>query len=82
MARTTLNIADPILRELKRLQEEEGKTVGELASQLIAEALTQRGRRTTKKKLRWEAKNLQPRVDLADKSAVWDVLDNTPRRRR
>ena len=37
--RTTLDIDDPIVRELKRLREKEGKSLGRLASDLLARAL-------------------------------------------
>ena len=37
--RTTLDIDDPVLRELKRLQTKEGKSLGRLVSDLLARAL-------------------------------------------
>ena len=37
--RTTIDIADPVLRELKRRQAQEGKSLGELVSELLAQAL-------------------------------------------
>ena len=36
MPRTTLNIDEPILQELKRLQKEEKKSLGGLVSDLLA----------------------------------------------
>ena len=41
MSRTTIDIADPILADLKRLQTREDKTLGELVTELLAEALAQ-----------------------------------------
>jgi hypothetical protein len=38
MTRTTLNLDGPVLAELKRLQREEGKPLGDLASELLAAA--------------------------------------------
>jgi hypothetical protein len=42
--RTTINIDDPILKGLKRLQNREGKPLGRLVSDLLAQALATRGR--------------------------------------
>jgi negative regulator of replication initiation len=39
--RTTLDIDDPVLKALKELARREGKTAGELASDLIRRALSQ-----------------------------------------
>ncbi|KAB2867691.1 MAG: antitoxin, partial [Burkholderiaceae bacterium] len=37
--RTTIDIDDPILKDLKRLQRREGKSLGRLVSDLLAQAL-------------------------------------------
>ena len=37
--RTTIDIDDPILKDLKRLQKREGKSLGRLVSDLLAQAL-------------------------------------------
>lgn len=37
--RTTLDIDEPVLRELKQLQTKEGKSLGRLVSNLLARAL-------------------------------------------
>ena len=42
MPRTTLDIDAPLLRELKKLQEKEGRSLGKIVSQLLAEALARR----------------------------------------
>ena len=41
MTRTTIDIAAPVLRELKERQRREGKTLGALASELLARALAE-----------------------------------------
>ena len=38
--RTTLDLADPVLRDLKALRRKEGGSLGALASRLLADALT------------------------------------------
>ncbi|MFZ9958677.1 MAG: hypothetical protein ACO3E7_08650 [Burkholderiaceae bacterium] len=75
--RTTFDIDDATLQALKNLQKVEAKPLGRLASDLIAEALHGRVRATPKKlpPFAWHSKAMQPRVDLSDKAAVFDVLD-------
>ncbi len=76
MARTTVDIDPPILRDLKRLQKEEGKSLGRLISDLLAEALTRR--RSTKSppgSLRWISRPMGARVDLTDKEALLAALE-------
>jgi hypothetical protein len=76
--RTTVDIADPILDEVKRLKEKEEKTLGEVVSELLAEGLATRKKRkgTTKPKpFRWISKDLKPRIDLDDKEALWAIFD-------
>ena len=74
--RTTLNIDDPVLNELKKLQEKEGGSLGRLVSDLLAVAL-----RTAKCPPAgagpppWISKPMRARMNLADKEAVYGVLD-------
>jgi hypothetical protein len=76
MARTTLNIDDPILRDLKDLQKREEKPLGELASEILAEGLARRkkGKRGPGP-FHWTAHPLKARVDVADKEALYRRLD-------
>lgn len=73
--RTTLEIDDPILRELKRLQAEEGKSLGRLVSDLLARALKEEAARPRASPPTWIAKPMGARVNLADKDAVYRALD-------
>ena len=76
MPRTTLNIDAPILRDLKRLQKEEKKSLGRLVSDLLASAI--RARKTRKRRtipVAWKSRPMEARVNLADKEAVWSALD-------
>ena len=55
--RTTIDIDDPILRELKLLQQQQGKSLGRLASDLLAQALAQSGKRSARKPaFHWSAR--------------------------
>lgn len=71
--RTTIDLDDDILRTLKRRQRAENKTLGQLVSELLAQALARDPRPTVD--IRWTTADLRPRVDLDDKDAVWAVLD-------
>ena len=78
--RTTIDIDDPILKELKRLQRRERKSLGRLVSDLLAQSLaTSRNRKPGPSQFDWIAKSMGARVDLADKHAVLDAMDVPPR---
>lgn len=72
--RTTIDLDDDILRALKRRQREERKTLGQLASELLAQALAA-AEPPPNVDIRWSTADLRPRVDLDDKDAVWAILD-------
>ena len=74
--RTTLDIDDPILHDLKRLKAREGKSLGRLVSDLLAQALNARAAVSadTPRPV-WIAKPMRARIDLADKEAVYRALD-------
>ena len=75
MPRTTLDIDASVLRELRRRQQHEKKTLGQLASELLARALADEGADEPPAPLAWTSKPLGLKVDLEDKHAVWDILD-------
>jgi hypothetical protein len=75
MPRTTVDIDASVLRELKRRQERERKTLGQLMSELLAKALESEEDTTAPPRFGWVTKDLQPRIDLDDKDALWAALD-------
>jgi hypothetical protein len=76
MPRTTVDIDAPILSDIKKLQKREGKAFSRIVSDLLAEALGQRRRaRPERQPFRWIAAPLGLKVDLRDKDAVWQALD-------
>jgi hypothetical protein len=77
--RTTLDIDAPILREVKALREREGRSMGAVVSELLAEALARRRSTRATPSLRWTSRNMKSRVDLSDKEAVYAALDPGPR---
>ena len=74
MARTTLDIDDGVLRDLKARREKEGKPLGVLASELLAQALRQTS--ATVPDFEWVTADMgRARIDLDDRDSVWAVLD-------
>ena len=78
MMRTTLDIEGPVLKELRAIQKREGGSLGALVSRLLAGALARQGR-PAKKTFRWTARPMRARVDLADKEALYAILDRADR---
>lgn len=76
MPRTTLDIDTAILRELRRRGEREHKSMGQVASELLAGALAASKQSTTARNFTWSTADLgAPLVDLEDKEALRRVLD-------
>ncbi len=75
MTRTTIDIAAPVLRELKARQRREGRTLGELVSELLARALDEDA--SEPEPLTWRTRAMGEGVDLEDKDTLWAVLDNS-----
>jgi hypothetical protein len=73
--RTTLDIDAPILREVKALHEREGRSMGAVVSELLAEALARRRSARARPTFRWTSRDMKSLVDLSDKEAVYAVLD-------
>lgn len=74
--RTTIDIDDPILQDLKRLQRREGKSMGRLVSDLLVVALAQRqDGEPEAPAFEWTSRALGARVNLADRDALHDAMD-------
>ena len=74
--RTTIDIDDPILKEVKRLQRGSGHSLGRLVSDLLARSLAEtRDEETESRTFRWTAKSMGAKVDLGDKHALLDAFD-------
>jgi hypothetical protein len=75
MTRTTLNLDPSVMRELRRRSERERKSIGELASQLLARGLRQEVE-SQPRPFSWVSHDLgKPAVDLEDKEALNTLLD-------
>lgn len=73
--RTTIDIDDPILREVRAIHEREGRSMGAVVSELLADALGRRRASRTRAAFRWTSRPMKALVDLADKEAVYAALD-------
>jgi len=82
--RTTIDIDDPILKEVKKLQKTEGKSLGRLVSDLLARALRERKPAGQKPKPScWISKGMGARIDLGDKEALYSAMERqTPAGKR
>jgi hypothetical protein len=74
--RTTVDIDDPILKDLKRIQAKEGKSLGRLISDLLAQAMGERkSPKASSKPARWISKEMGARIDLSDREAIYAAME-------
>ena len=73
--RTTVDIDDPILREVRAIHKKEGRSMGAGVSELLADALARRRTGRERPVFRWTSRPMRALVDLSDKEAVYGVLD-------
>jgi hypothetical protein len=74
--RTTVDIDDPILKDLKKIQQKEGKSIGRLISDLLAQAIGERkSSKASVKPSRWISKAMGARVDLSDREALYAAME-------
>lgn len=76
MSRTTLNLDPSVLAELRVRSRREGKSIGELASQLLARGLRENAEAPERRPFSWVSRDLgKSAVDLEDKEALGALLD-------
>jgi len=76
MPRTTIDLDSTVLEDLRHRSAAEGKSMGEVASELLAGPLRAHADVREQEPFRWRTQPLgRPRVDLEDRDAVWAVLD-------
>ncbi len=74
--RTTVDIDDPVLKDLRKIQQKEGKSLGRLISDLLAQALGERKlARVPTKPVKWISKSMGARIDLADHEALYAAME-------
>jgi len=74
MPRTTLDLDAAVLADLRRRAADQGKSMGQVASEVLAVGLHDETA-MEQPPLRWAHKDLGLKVDLEDKDAVWRILD-------
>ena len=74
-----MDIDDPILKDLKKIQQKERKSLGRLISDLLAQALEERkaSKRSTRPS-RWISRAMGARIDLADREALYAAMEQEP----
>ena len=78
--RTTIEIDDPILKEVKRLQRRTGHSLGRLISDLLARSLAEaRQAEPATPAFHWISVDMGARIDLRDKDALLDAMDKRRR---
>lgn len=79
MARTTLNIDDMVMRDLKRIQRKERKPLGQLVSELLVLGIEQHGRPgrvSEPPPFKWISRPMGPMlIDIEDKEALYELFD-------
>ena len=74
MARTTIDIENPILTEVKNLQKQDGRSMSKIVSQLLDEALAQRKSKAKASRFKWHSRRMGALIDLSDKDARRKIL--------
>jgi hypothetical protein len=75
--RTTLDLDSSVLRQLKQRSRRTGKSMGQLASELLARSLDDEKSPPASPTVAWIAKDLgRPLVELEDKEAVRAALES------
>jgi hypothetical protein len=68
--RTALDIDARILEEVKAIHQREGRPMGAVVSELLADALARRRAPRARSAFRWTSRPMHALVDLTDKDAV------------
>jgi mRNA-degrading endonuclease RelE of RelBE toxin-antitoxin system len=77
--RTTVDIDTPVLKDLKKIQQKEGKSLGRLISELLAQALGDRkSAKAPTRPPKWISRRMGARIDLADHEALYSAMENDP----
>jgi hypothetical protein len=75
MKRTTLKIEQSVLRQVKRIAAEEGRSLQDIANELLRRALASQDRGEYSLVMNgWDA-DLQPGVDVLDRDQLFDVMN-------
>jgi hypothetical protein len=74
--RTTLDIDDPVLRDLRRVARAQRRPLSRVASELLAKSLARpEAEMMPQPEFRWHARAMGARVDVADRDAVYEAME-------
>lgn len=73
MPRTTIDLDPTVLRELRQRARRDRRSMGQLASELLARALRTETPRTPR--ITWHSQPMGARIDIDDKEALYRALD-------
>ncbi|MEC8944171.1 MAG: hypothetical protein VX398_04795 [Acidobacteriota bacterium] len=76
MARTTVDIDTPVLKEIKNLGRAEGKSLGRLVSELLSEALGHRITEQEEFTMDWFHQDMGALIEIGDKDELYPAMDN------
>ena len=74
VSRTTLDIDPTVLRELKQRARMDRRSMGQIASELLARAL--RSEPSARRRISWNSQSMGARIDIDDKDALYGALDD------
>lgn len=74
MPRTTIDIDANVLRELKKRRRRDGRSIGQIASELLALALDAQ-EPPVRRPIQWNRRAMGSRIDLEDKESLRRALD-------
>jgi hypothetical protein len=74
--RTTIDLDNSVLAQLRQRQRRDGKTLGQVASELLARALADTADSSQARPLTWASQPMGARVDLEDGDTVAALLDS------
>jgi hypothetical protein len=77
MPRTTIDLDATVLADLKRRQRRENKSLGRIASELLAKSLAADAGEHEDEPFEWRSAPMRARVDIADKDALYRALDES-----
>ena len=77
MRRTTVAIDPPILDELRQIADKEEKPLRKLINEFLAQGIRNKkeGKTVKRRRLKWHSQHMAPRIDYADKEALYQILD-------
>ena len=75
--KTTLNVDDHLMRELKRRAADTGRTMTEIVESALRDLLSREAAPESRQAFDWVtvAGTARPRVDISDRNALYDLMD-------